>query len=231
MKLFYALIINNQFELDPEEAHHIQKVLRLKEGERICVTNGKGYWANAELLYFGKKTQLKHDEIQFSEKTNTTHLKIAIAPTKNLDRIEFFVEKATELNIDEIQFILCENSERKNLNLEKLQKKAIAACKQSLRFHFPIIHEIIKLNDFISQCDAANTYVAHCDKKLERIRLHDIKLAEKMCFLVGPEGDFSLKEIENLSQKNIVSLSLGFQRLRTETAGLFLANWAYSNEL
>ncbi len=231
MKLFYAQLNNNQFELMEDEARHLQKVIRIKDGENIVVTNGLGYWAEAQIVYFGKKIALKHSDIQIQHKSNPNELHIAIAPTKNMDRIEFFIEKSCEMDIAEISFILCDQSERKLLNMEKIKKQVIAACKQSLRFHFPKINEITSLHSFIQQQSADNTYVAHCDSGLHRLDLHEIAYPEKSTFLVGPEGDFSPKEIQMLQEKGIKAIRLGYQRLRTETAGLFIAAWAYQNNL
>ena len=152
---------------------------------------------------------------------------IAIAPTKNIDRIEFFVEKATEMAISEITILQTEKTERKNLNIDKLRKQAIAASKQSLRFHFPKINDVTKLSDFLKNINPETTFVAHCDASFERTEISKIKNVENLTFLIGPEGDFSEKEIKLLSEKGIKAVSLGKQRLRTETAGIFVAAWNY----
>ena len=226
MKLFFGDIFP-QVKINEDEQAHILKVLRMKSGEEIFLTDGKGNLAQGNLVLEGKKASLDILNIKENLPKFSPKLHIAIAPTKNLDRIEFFVEKATELGISEITFLQSEKTERKFLNLDKIQKKAIAASKQSLRFHFPKINEMIKLSTFLQNSDAATTFVAHCDENLERINLKEIKTSENYTFLVGPEGDFSDNEIELLAAKNIKAVSLGNQRLRTETAGIFIAAWNY----
>lgn len=257
MKLFFGNIENGKVEINDEEQQHIVKVLRMREGEEIFVTDGKGNLAKGNLVFEGKKVSLDVSEIQENLPDFPTKLHIAIAPTKNIDRIEFFVEKATEMGISEITLIQTEKTERKNLNIEKLRKQSVAASKQSLRFYFPIIHDLMKFSDFIKTLDPETSFVAHCNENLERIDLkmlrnfpnkisnqekgvgnddvrvlrepqHDkTKNPNEITFLIGPEGDFSDKEIQLLADKGIKAVSLGNQRLRTETAGIFVAAWNY----
>lgn len=230
MKLFFGTIDNNTVTINDEEQQHIIKVLRIKDGEEIYVTDGKGKLALGTLKLEGKKAHLNVLEIKENQADFSPKLHIAIAPTKNIDRIEFFIEKATEMGISEITLINTEKTERKNINIDKLRKQSIAASKQSLRFHFPIVNDLTKFSDFINSLDQQNTYVAHCHENLERINLNDIKNLnhQSITFLIGPEGDFSEKEIALLAEKNIKAVSLGNQRLRTETAGVFVAAWNYS---
>lgn len=228
MKLFFGEINNGKAIINDEEQQHIVKVLRMKDGEEIHVTDGKGNLASGTLIIEGKKagievTQIKNDTSDFSPK-----LHIAIAPTKNIDRIEFFVEKAVEMGISEITILQTEKTERKNLNIDKIRKQAIAASKQSLRFHFPVINDLIKIQDFLKKINSETTFVAHCNENLERIALNEIPKLENYTFLIGPEGDFSDKEIMFLAEKGIKAVSLGNQRLRTETAGVFVAAWNYN---
>ncbi|QOW10394.1 16S rRNA (uracil(1498)-N(3))-methyltransferase [Kaistella flava (ex Peng et al. 2021)] len=227
MKLFYGEISDNQVIINEEEQTHIVKVLRMRSGEEIFVTDGKGNLAKGNLIFEGKKVSLEVSEIKENLPNFSTQLHIAIAPTKNIDRIEFFVEKATEMGISEITLLQTEKTERKNLNIDKLRKQSIAASKQSLRFHFPIINDLTKFSDFIKEVNPENTFVAHCNENLERIDLKDIQPQEKITFLIGPEGDFSDKEIQLLAEKGVKAVSLGSQRLRTETAGVFVAAWNY----
>ena len=235
MKLFFGNIENGKVEINDEEQQHIVKVLRMREGEEIIVTDGKGNLAKGNLVFEGKKVSLEVSEIQENLPDFSTKLHIAIAPTKNIDRIEFFVEKATEMGISEITLIQTEKTERKNLNIEKLRKQSVAASKQSLRFYFPIIHDLTKFSDFIKTLNPETSFVAHCNENLERIDLktlrelqHDkTKNPNEITFLIGPEGDFSDKEIQLLADKGIKAVSLGNQRLRTETAGIFVAAWNY----
>jgi len=176
----------------------------------------------------GKKAMISVDEIKTGLPDFHPKLHIAIAPTKNIDRIEFFVEKAVEMGISEITILQTEKTERKNLNIDKLRKQAIAASKQSLRFHFPIINDSIKLQDFLKTIHPEHTFVAHCHENLHRIALNEIPKLDQLTFLIGPEGDFSEREIKLLAEHHVKAVSLGNQRLRTETAGIFVAAWNYN---
>ena len=226
MKLFFGEIFPD-VKINDEEQQHIVKVLRMREGEEIFVTDGKGNLAKGNLVFEGKKVSLDIKEIKENLPEFSPKLHIAIAPTKNIDRIEFFVEKATEMAISEITILQTEKTERKNLNIDKLRKQAIAASKQSLRFHFPKINDVTKLSDFLKNINPKNTFVAHCDASFERTEISKIQNVENITFLIGPEGDFSEKEIKLLAEKDIKAVSLGNQRLRTETAGIFVAAWNY----
>lgn len=226
MKLFFGEIFPD-VKINDEEQQHIVKVLRMREGEEIFVTDGNGNLAKGNLVFEGKKVSLDVKEIKENLPEFSPKLHIAIAPTKNIDRIEFFVEKATEMAISEITILQTEKTERKNLNIDKLRKQAIAASKQSLRFHFPKINDVTKLSDFIKTVDSETTFVAHCDTSFERTEISKIQNVENITFLIGPEGDFSEKEIKILTEKGIKAVSLGNQRLRTETAGIFVAAWNY----
>lgn len=229
MKLFYGEIKGNQVTINDEEQQHIVKVLRMKEGEAIHVTDGKGNLASGKLMIEGKKANIIVDEIKTDMPNFIPALHIAIAPTKNIDRIEFFIEKAVEMGISEITLLQTEKTERKNLNIDKLRKQAIAASKQSLRFHFPVINDSIKIQDFLKKINPENTFVAHCHENLHRIALKEIPTLDHITFLIGPEGDFSEKEIMLLADHHVKAVSLGNQRLRTETAGIFVAAWNYNN--
>jgi 16S rRNA (uracil1498-N3)-methyltransferase len=227
MKLFYGEIDGNQVLINDEEQQHIVKVLRMKNGEEIHVTDGKGNLAAGTLMTEGKKAIIQVHNIKTDLPDFDSKLHIAIAPTKNIDRIEFFVEKAVEMGISEITLLQTEKTERKNINIDKIRKQAIAASKQSLRFHFPVIHDLTKLTDFLKNISPENTFVAHCHENLERTDLKQIPKMENITFLIGPEGDFSEKEISFLANYHIKAVSLGSQRLRTETAGVFVAAWNY----
>ena len=231
MKLFFGEVLP-EVKINEEEQTHIVKVLRMRSGEEIFVTDGKGNLALGKLVFEGKRVSLDLTEIKKNLPHFPTQLHIAIAPTKNIDRIEFFVEKATEMGIAEITLLQTEKTERKNLNIEKLTKQSIAASKQSLRFHFPVINDLTKFSDFIKNINPEETFVAHCNEKLVRSDLKNLQQTthdriKKITFLIGPEGDFSDKEIALLAEKGVKAVSLGSQRLRTETAGVFVAAWNY----
>lgn len=228
MKLFYGEIEGNKVTINDEEQQHIVKVLRMKESEEIHVTDGKGNLASGKLMIEGKKAAISVEEIKTGLPDFHPKLHIAIAPTKNIDRIEFFTEKAVEMGISEITILQTEKTERKNVNIDKLRKQAIAASKQSLRFHFPVINDSVKLQDFLKTIHPENTFVAHCHENLHRIALGKIPKSDYLTFLIGPEGDFSEKEIKLLAEHRVKAVSLGNQRLRTETAGIFVAAWNYN---
>lgn len=228
MKLFYGEINEKLVIIQDEEQQHITKVLRMKVGDEIFVTDGKGNLAKGNLVLEGKKALISATKIQNNLPKMPINVHIAIAPTKNIDRTEFFLEKSVEMGVSEITFLLTDKSERKNINIEKLRKQAVSASKQSQRTHFPIVNDLTKFSDFINSISAENTFVAHCDSSFERTELNQIIPQENIVFLIGPEGDFSPKEIEILVQKNIKAISLGFQRLRTETAGIFVSAWSYN---
>ena len=157
MKLFFGEIFP-QVKIDDDEQQHIVKVLRMREGEEIYVTDGKGNLAKGNLVFEGKKVSLNVSETKENLADFSPKLHIAIAPTKNIDRIEFFVEKATELGISEITFLQTDKTERKIINPQKIQKQAIGASKQSLRFHFPKINDLTKLSDFIKDINVENAF-------------------------------------------------------------------------
>lgn len=231
MKLFFGQIFP-EIVIDADEQQHIAKVLRMREGEEIHLTDGKGNLAKGTLIFEGKKVTLNVSEVKENLPDFSPKLHIAIAPTKNIDRIEFFLEKAVEMGISEVSFILTEQTERKNISIDKLRKQATGASKQSLRSHFPKINDLQKFSEFMKTLDPETTFVAHCNENLERISLTMLREPqhenfENYTFLIGPEGDFSDKEIQLLADKGIKAVSLGNQRLRTETAGIFVAAWNY----
>ncbi len=226
MKLFFGEIFP-EVKINEDEQQHIAKVLRMKDGEKIFVTDGQGNLAEGTIQHEGKRVSLKEIKIQKNLAEFPVKLHIAIAPTKNIDRIEFFVEKAVEMGISEISIITTEKTERKNINIDKIRKQSISASKQSLRFHFPKINDLQKLSDFLKTIEPSHTFVAHCNENLVRAELREIPQTTEITFLIGPEGDFSDKEIKMLADQGIRAVSLGQQRLRTETAGVFVAAWNY----
>lgn len=226
MKLFFG-----EFEpalrLNEDEQIHISRVLRLKDGEIIHVTDGQGKLGRATLSYTGKHISLENLEMLPAAPIFSRKLHIAIAPTKNLDRTEFFVEKAVEMGVSEITFLLCDHSERKIINLEKVNKQFLAAAKQSLRVWFPKINGLTRVSEFLTSQLPESLFVAHCDSNFDRMSLAENQFPKDCTFMIGPEGDFSPKEILSLQESGVRAVSLGSQRLRTETAGVFVAAWNY----
>ena len=228
MQLFYNPNINSKtqnFTFDKEESRHIVRVLRKKEGNILTITNGLGNLFSVEIINANdKKCSV---QIISSEKLNKPwnyNLHIAIAPTKMNDRFEWFLEKATEIGIDEITPIICENSERKVFKKERMQKVIISAAKQSLKYTFPKLNDPVKLFDFMSNVDAEIKLIAHCEDSEKNILKNIISAKKDILVLIGPEGDFSTKEISKALQHKYIPLSLGKSRLRTETAGIVVCN-------
>ena len=225
MQLFFNPNITTetkQITFEKEESRHIVRVLRKKEGDILHITNGNGFLFFAEILIPNDKKCLA-TIVKKEKKDNNRdyYLHVAIAPTKNNDRLEWFLEKATEIGIDEITPIICDNSERKIVKTERLSKIIQSAMKQSLQFTLPKLNDPIKFSDFIKQDFPEQTFIAHCEENTEKLFLKNIvKPTSKYTLLIGPEGDFSTTEISSCLNKNIIPISLGENRLRTETAGL-----------
>ncbi len=220
MQLFFTNNTENEFTLSSEESKHICKVLRKKDGDTLNFTDGKGNLLIAKIMTAdSRKTRVSIVEKQQKEKQHNYYLHIAIAPTKNMDRFEWFLEKACEIGIDEITPIICSRSERKVLKTERCNRILLSAMKQSLKFHLPKMNEAISLKDFVKQDFEGNKYIAHCGDSL-RQGLREKKKEERTLILIGPEGDFSPTEIEMALQNQYKAVSLGKTRLRTETAGL-----------
>jgi len=221
MQLFFTENTENDFTISSEESKHITRVLRKKEGDTLNFTDGKGNLLIAEIISSDlRKTRVKVIEKIDKEKGHNYYLHIAIAPTKNMDRFEWFLEKATEIGIDEITPIICDRSERKVVRTERCNRILLSAMKQSLKFHKPKLNESISFTDFIKKDLEGSKYIAHCEKS-DKIELKDKETEKKTLILIGPEGDFSPTEIEKATNNNYRAISLGNSRLRTETAGLF----------
>jgi 16S rRNA (uracil1498-N3)-methyltransferase len=224
MQLFYLEHPEKEIILSAEESKHATKVLRKKEGDILNFTDGKGAFYKAEITVADtRKCRLEIVSTEQKPKQHNYHLHIAIAPTKNMDRYEWFLEKATEIGIDEITPIICSHSERKILKTERCNRILLSAMKQSLKFHLPKLNEAITLKDFLKQDFKGNKYIAHCEDG-EKTELRTQEKAAKSIILIGPEGDFSPNEIEMALQNQFKAVSLGISRLRTETAGLVAVN-------
>jgi len=226
MKQFIGDIFEDYSILWEEESHHAIKVMRLKIGDEVGVTDGKGKKIIGKIQNLGRKIEIENTYI-FEKEIKKTNVHIAISPTKNIDRFEFFIEKAVELGVTEISPIMCQNSERKTVNQDKIQKQIWAACKQSLRSVFPKLNPLQTVTECITNNNSQKFYVAHCEENYPKIDIKEIKTSENALFFIGPEGDFSLKEIDIFITKNAEFISLGINRLRTETAGIYVASCFY----
>jgi len=224
MQLFYNPSLDNsfkQFNFSQEESKHIVKVLRKKEGHILTITNGKGYLFEAKILDANPK-KCKAEIITTKKSITPLHsLHLAVAPTKMNDRFEWFLEKATEIGVTEITPILCEHSERKVIKPERLEKVLQSAMKQSLQTYLPKLNPLTNYQDFIKTTTGDLKFIAHCEEE-EKVELKRRLAADKdVVILIGPEGDFSNQEIKTAHENGFVPVSLGKNRLRTETAAIY----------
>jgi len=224
MQLFYIQNPEKEIILSAEESKHATKVLRKREGDILHFTDGKGALYKAKItLADSRRCRLKIISSEQKEKQHNYYLHIGISPTKNMDRFEWFLEKATEISIDEITPIICEHSERKVIKTARCNRILLSAMKQSLKFHLPKLNNSIALKDFLQQDFKGSKCIAHC-KDSEKSEMKKEEFKTKTLILIGPEGDFCQKEIEMALQNNFKAISLGKSRLRTETAGIVAVN-------
>jgi len=221
MNLFYAPHIAEDPVLPQEEAVHALRVLRMRAGDTIVVADGKGTFYKAELA----GTDVKHCTLNLLEEKEQDalwggYLHLAMAPTKNMERNEWLVEKATEIGIDEITFLNCHFSERKVLKTERLEKIAVSAMKQSLKAKLPLINELTDFVRFMDLPAEGQKFIAHCHPGDKRLLKDVLRTGERATILIGPEGDFSEEEVALATREGYQAVSLGASRLRTETAAL-----------
>jgi 16S rRNA (uracil1498-N3)-methyltransferase len=224
MNIFYCPTgtLNNYAPLDENEYQHVVKVLRKKENEELYVFDGRGKLFEASITTISKKeVQVRLNKLIQVEDAHKPRLHIAIAPPKNIERFEWFVEKATELGIDEITPLICQHSERRDLRPERIEKIFVSACKQSQHLTLPILHPLIKYDTFIQSAhNGKRKFIAYCAQ--EAIHLKDAYHGGfDIIVVIGPEGDFSGQEIAQAQQNEYEIVSLGKSRLRLETAALF----------
>lgn len=228
MQLFYneeLCSTTKQITFDKIESKHIVRVLRKTENDILKITNGKGYLFDVKISIANDK-KCTADIIAVTKKIKPWNydLHIAIAPTKNNDRIEWFLEKATEIGIDEITPLICSNSERRVVKIARFEKIIQSAMKQSLKFTLPKINSPKSFNEFINQNLEGIICIAHCEEQEKKSLKSIVKPSEKVTILIGPEGDFSSEEIKKALSKKYTPISLGKSRLRTETAALVAVN-------
>jgi len=223
MQLFYNSTINEtltSFVFDKEESKHIIKVLRKKESDILLVTNGLGFIFTTEIS-IASDTKCTVKIISFDKQVPSKfHLHLAVAPTKMNERYEWFLEKATEIGIHEITPIICEHSERKVIKTDRFQKIIESAMKQSLHYYLPKLNEPIAMKDFLKIKKSGQLFIAHCEEINKKSLKSELKPNENVTLLIGPEGDFSIKEIELAIENSFIPVSLGNTRLRTETAAV-----------
>ncbi|MEQ5791428.1 16S rRNA (uracil(1498)-N(3))-methyltransferase [Muricauda sp. NFXS6] len=224
MQLFYNPTLDNsakQFIFPPDESKHIVRVLRKSEGDTVHITNGKGYLFEAEILEADQKKCRARITSQRKSIPKRYKLHMVVAPTKINDRYEWFLEKATEIGVDEITPIICDHSERKTIKLERMERVLQAAMKQSLQTVLPQINPPISCKEFLERDNTVGyRFIAHCQNG-DKMELKRRVIADNdATILIGPEGDFSKEEIDLAKEKGYVPISLGRNRLRTETAAI-----------
>lgn len=237
MYLFYCPDIEKQQTLSEEESAHCVRVLRYSVGDEILITNGRGTTYTARIT----NPHPKHCDFEIlgrekQEKHHAFHLHIAIAPTKNIERMEWAVEKCVEIGVDEITPLLCRFSERKQLRTDRLEKIILSAAKQSLTPYLPVLHELTPFDEFIKNQESGiksqdsavrlQKFIAHCYKDDKRVLKDEIEKGRDVLVLIGPEGDFSEKEVADALAAGFVPVSLGNSRLRTETAAVVACHTA-----
>lgn len=221
MQIFYTPDIALRAELPEEEAGHCIRVLRLTEGDEILLTDGKGMFYKAAI----SRAHPKHCEVDILESWQQPalwnfQLHIAVAPTKNMDRMEWFAEKATEIGIDAITCLNCRFSERKEVKPARLEKILVSAMKQSQKATLPVLTGMTDFRTFVTQPFDGRKFIAHCEEGDKKLLKQLYQPGENALVLIGPEGDFSPEEIELALKNGFQPISLGESRLRTETAAL-----------
>lgn len=220
-QLFYTPLIENGLaRLDEEESRHLLTVLRRQLGDRLQLTDGRGFFYEAELAEAGKKYALARILHTTEGPRPSAALHVAIAPTKQIERYEWFLEKATEIGIQEITPLLCRRSERTTIRHDRLEKILVSAMKQSLQSRLPVLHPLTPFASFIRACAAPQRLIAWCSDQPLPLLPDIVRPDTDTLILIGPEGDFSPDEVALAETAGFAGISLGPTRLRTETAGL-----------
>ena len=225
MQLFYSNnIVKNKIILDKDEKKHCINVLRYKLNDIVNVVDGSGNLYDCQLVEYNKHDcKLKINKIHTNYNKRNYYVHIAISPIKSHDRLEFFVEKAVEIGVDEISFIKCERTLRKTIKIKRILRTAIVAMKQTMQAKLPKINTLIDFDDFICNYYDENKFICHLQNN-KRKSIFDYKKSfrkkRNSCILIGPEGDFSIDEISKSINNNFKPITLGKNRLRTETAGI-----------
>lgn len=236
MNLFYQNTLTETSQnvvFDHEESRHLHKVLRYQSGDKVTITNGLGGLFTATLVEVNPKQCIASIINYKKEPTLPYHLHLAVAPTKNNDRFEWFLEKATEIGVSEITPIICDHSERKVIKPERFEKIIESAMKQSLKIYKPLLNPLTSFSEFnkLQLTSNSKKYIAHCHNSEKELLAKACKPEESSVILIGPEGDFSYKELELSSKTGFLAISLGESRLRTETAAIMACSTVYSINL
>jgi len=225
MQLYYAPLILENPELPLEEAKHCMKIMRNKPGNIIEVTDGKGSFYKCEIIDSNASLKILESFIGNNNRPYTLHL--AVAPLKNNERTDWMIEKAVEFGVDEITFIGCENNERNKINMERCNRVAIAAMKQSLKASLVKINELIPWTQFAPNKMELVKLIAHCNNTLERTDFRNIPDKGEYLICTGPEGDFTKNEILMAYDYGFSGIILGANRLRSETATIAICSFLY----
>ncbi|MBR9757762.1 MAG: 16S rRNA (uracil(1498)-N(3))-methyltransferase [Algicola sp.] len=223
MQLFYNPTLtqhDNQVTFPKDESRHIVKVLRKTIGDTLYITNGKGWLFQAQLSVADFKNCLATITEKSFQERHKYYLHLAVAPTKMNDRYEWFLEKATEIGIDEITPIICDHSERKTIKPERFERILQSAMKQALQHYLPKLNPAQTFSEFMHRPPTGELFIAHCEPTKKQALKQCLKPAQHITILIGPEGDFSVKEIETALKNNFIPVTLGNTRLRTETAAI-----------
>ena len=226
MNLVYCpqAAIGSVVELDENEFHHLQ-VLRAQDGEQLNIFDGKGNLYHGTLTNMGKRSaSIQVNELIKNQPALSAQLHIAIAPTKNIDRTEWFIEKATEIGVSMITPVICRRSERRELRIDRLDKVLLSAAKQSLHLNLPKLNNVTSLTDFLkaNKDSSSKKFIAYCEEHTSLLK-NSFQPGESITVLIGPEGDFTEEEVTMAKEYGFIPVSLGESRLRTETAGVMVS--------
>ena len=236
--IFFTPEIEQTNELPQDEAQHAVRVLRMKEGDELVATDGQGHFYDCTITLASNK----HCRVNINTKETAPllwrgNIHLAVAPTKNMDRTEWLAEKATEIGMNQLSFVLCDNSERKVIKTERVEKIVVSATKQSHKATKPIVEEMVPFKKFIAQDFKGQKFIAHCYDDIpgtanEKPFLGDVlNETDDALVMIGPEGDFSVAEVQQAIAAGFTPIHLGKSRLRTETAGLVAVHLMYVKKM
>jgi 16S rRNA (uracil1498-N3)-methyltransferase len=225
MDIFYSNIVkNNKIELPKSESHHCIAVKRKRINDKVKIVDGKGQTYIASISIANKNNVVLDIESKKKSSQPNNNLHLIISPTKSHDRIDWIVEKATEIGVEEISFALCHRTERKKINIDRVKRITISALKQSGQAYLPKINNLQKIKDILESSKAEQKYIAHLEDEAQ-VHLRSVyRKGKSSCVLIGPEGDFTKDEIDLSEKYNFTSVTLGENTLRTETAGIYVSS-------
>ncbi|NVO20998.1 MAG: 16S rRNA (uracil(1498)-N(3))-methyltransferase [Bacteroidetes bacterium] len=225
MYLFYiphidSSILPCESNLDPEESYHCIKVLRMRTGSALKLTDGQGNLFDAVVVTDDPKRCTVEVQSVTRQEKKGFYLHLAVAPTKNIDRFEWFIEKATEIGVDEITPLIGEFSERTKVRTDRLQKILVSAMKQSMNLYLPILNEPVRFKEVLMKRFEGQKFIGYVEEQQDLLLRDAYTEGSDAMILIGPEGDFSKKEVALAIDSGFTAISLGNSRLRTETAGV-----------